>query len=107
MRFSKTLFAITLLLLLTACSSMPHQELSDARLTIRSAQDAGAKEYASESLSAAEILLQRATRLLEEQRYSEARKSAIQARERASSAREIALLRAAEEADQKKSDSER
>lgn len=77
-----------------SCSSMPVQELSDARLTIRSAREAGAAEYASESLSAAEILLQRATRLADELRFDEARQAAILARERASSARDIAILRA-------------
>lgn len=94
MLLSRPLLIGLTLLFFGGCTSMPVQELSDARLTIRSAQDAGAADYASESLSAAEILLQRATRLADEQRYDEARQAAIQARERASSARDIAILRA-------------
>ena len=83
-------------LLAAGCSSLPVQELSDARLTIRSAYDAGAATYAMESLSEAEVLFQRASRLVEENRYGKAKATAIQARERASSAREIAILRSSE-----------
>jgi hypothetical protein len=75
------------------CFTVPVQEISDARLTLRTAYDAGASTYAAESLSEAELLLQRATQKMEEKAYGEARHFAILARERASAAREIALHR--------------
>jgi hypothetical protein len=81
------------LLFAWGCFTVPVQEISDARLTLRTAYDAGASTYAAESLSEAELLLQRATQKMEEKAYGEARHFAILARERASAAREIALHR--------------
>lgn len=95
----RTPAAFFAVIFLVGCSSLPVQELSDARLTIRSAYDAGAENYAMESLSEAEVLYQRASRFFEERDYGKAKTTAIQARQRASSAREIAILRSSESED--------
>lgn len=87
---------LLMLLLLGGCASAPVQEMSDARQTIRTAYDAGAADYAAESLTEAEVLLEKATRALEQGDYSTAREYALTARERASVARDIALKRSAE-----------
>ena len=67
--------------------------MSDARQTIRSAQDAGAAKYAAESLAEAEILLEKARKELDAGEYDAAKKHAMEAQNRASAARDISIKR--------------
>lgn len=78
---------------LFACSYIPVQEMSDARQTIRSAQDAGADEFAAESLAEAQILLEKARKDLDTGNYDAAKQHAIESQDRASAARDISLRR--------------
>lgn len=80
--------------LLQACSYIPVQEMSDARQTIRSAQDAGAAKYAAESLAEAEVLLEKARKQLDVGEYDSAKNYAKEAQSRASAARDISIKRA-------------
>jgi hypothetical protein len=73
-----------LLFVLGACQSGPPvQEMSDARMAIAVAREAGAAQLASTQLRAAESLLNSAQRNLSERAYTQARKNAIEAKNRA------------------------
>ncbi len=85
---------VFLVILLPGCSYIPAQEMSDARQTIRSAQDAGAEKYAAESLTEAQVLLEKARKELDAGEYDAAKKYAIDAQDRASVARDISIKRA-------------
>ena len=75
---------LTALLVLAACqSSMPVQEMSDARLAISAAKDAGAEKYAAADLGAAIHLLHSAEESLKSHDYSFARQDAVEAKTRA------------------------
>lgn len=95
-RFSKalttklTLLAV-LILTLAACATAPVQEMSDARQAIRSAEAAGAAQRSPDSLRAAHGLLQQAQGRLEAGAYDDARQYAVDARDEAIKAREMAL----------------
>lgn len=78
---------------LLACSYIPVQEMSDARQTIRSAQEAGAGEFAAESLTEAQILLEKAKKDLDVGDYDAAKQRAIESQDRASAARDISIRR--------------
>lgn len=82
----------SLLLLLVSCSiNPPVQEMSNARQTIQSAQEAQAQLYAPASLREAERLLEQATSALEAGNYTAARDFAIAAQQQAVKARQQAI----------------
>lgn len=82
---------VVLLIALGACQSGPPvQEMSDARMAIAVARDAGAAQLASDDLRAAESLLDSAQRSLSQRDYSQARSDAIAAKNRALDALENA-----------------
>lgn len=89
--FGRALLAA--LLLLAACATAPVQEMSDARQALLAAEDAGAGEYASDTLANARAYLGRAEQALAAQEYERAREQAELARSAAREARELALER--------------
>ena len=84
------------LIAITACASAPVQEMSDARQAIRAAEDAGAAVYAPQRLRQARQLLERAQILLEETAYGDAKRVALDARDEAIRAREVANAKSSE-----------
>ena len=75
---------LALLGLLVACQSGPPvQEMSDARMAIAVAREAGAEESAPGQLHTAEEYLSRAEQLLTEKAYSQARRDALHAKQSA------------------------
>ncbi|HEX9851591.1 MAG TPA: DUF4398 domain-containing protein [Woeseiaceae bacterium] len=75
---------MTLLMLSAGCESGPPvQEMSDARQAISIAREAGAATAAGEDLSQAEALLESAEKNLAGRAYSQARRDAMQAKEKA------------------------
>lgn len=76
---------------LAACSSAPVQEMSDARQAIRAARLAGGERYTPQTLGEAERLIARASELLVQGEYRQARHSALTAKQRAVWARQAAL----------------
>jgi len=78
------------LVLVTACSSAPVQEMSEARQAIEAARVAGAEQHAAERYRKARSLLETAEDMLNQHHYSKARKSAALARDEAIGAREAA-----------------
>ena len=91
MRWLKRFLAVMSLAALTACASLPIQEMSDARQAIRAARDAGAETYATQVLDAAERRLDSAADLLAGGDYEGSREAAIDARREAVRARLLAL----------------
>ena len=73
-------FLLVLLLLLTACASVPVQEMSDARQAVRAAREAGAAQKAPEQYHAALSWLGMARKALATGDYAGARNSAEKAR---------------------------
>lgn len=78
-------------LFLAGCSTAPVQEMSDARQALRSAEIAGAAQHLPSGFAASEQLLQQAQAHLETGAYEEARRLALEARDRAIKVREQAL----------------
>ncbi len=76
---------------LTACETIPVQEMSDARQAYRAAQQAGAERYAPALIAEVKVLMEDADRFLAEGRYSLAGKVAERARALAIKARKKAL----------------
>jgi hypothetical protein len=75
---------IAILLIATGCGTAPPvQEMSDARQAIAAARDAGAEQAAAEDLRMAEAFLDSAQRKLSEKAYAQARRDALQAKDRA------------------------
>ena len=75
---------VALLVLTASCQSGPPvQEMSDARQAIAVAREAGAMKYAESDLRAAEVSLESAQRKLSEHAYSQARRDALYARDKA------------------------
>ena len=66
--------------LLAACQSAPVQEMSDARMAIAVAKDAGADKHAADQLQTAEDYLDQAEQHLTEKEYSQARRDALHAK---------------------------
>lgn len=66
--------------LLVACQSAPVQEMSDARMAIAVAKDAGADKYAVDQMQTAEDYLNQAEQHLAEKEYSQARRDALHAK---------------------------
>ncbi len=85
-------FASLVLPGLSACSVAPVQEMSDARQAVSAAEQAGAADYASESLGRAQALLHNAESKLSQRRYKEAREEA-----NAAKAEALVALRTAEQ----------
>jgi hypothetical protein len=75
--------AILTLLFGAGCESMPVQEMSDARQAIMAAKEAGAEEYAAETLLAAEESLHSAEKYLNSKSYGVARREALEAKSKA------------------------
>ena len=75
---------VSLLLVFGACQSGPPvQEMSDARMAIAVAREAGAAQLAPNQLRAAESLLNTAQKNLSDRAYTQARNNAIEAKNRA------------------------
>lgn len=83
---------MALVVLATGCASVapPIQEMSDARLAIAAAIDAGAEKFASDVLDEARVSLRSAESNLTRKAYSAARRDAGLAKSMATSARETA-----------------
>jgi len=74
----------------TACETGPPvQEMSDARQAIAVAREAGAEAHAAAELFAAEQYLESAEQKLNEEKFADARRDALQAKSKAQSAREL------------------
>ena len=78
------------MILALGCSNAPVQEMSDARLAIRSAEEAGADQFSPQQLNQARELLQQAQLKLEQRAFKDAKRFAVGARDRAIRAREKA-----------------
>ncbi|PIE83661.1 MAG: hypothetical protein CSA09_01070 [Candidatus Contendobacter odensis] len=78
-------------LVLTACVTIPVQEMSDARQAIRAAETVGAAQYSPHALIAAHQLLLEAQQKLEASDFNSARRHAKDARDQAIKARKQAL----------------
>ena len=83
-------FAAALLTLASCQTAPPVQEMSDARQAIAVARAAGAVNYAEADMREAEISLENAQRKLSEHAYSQARREALLARDKALKALSIA-----------------
>jgi len=68
------------LLVVAACQTAPVQEMSDARMAITVAREAGAEEHAATDLKAAVDYLQSAEGFLSERKYDLARRDAVSAK---------------------------
>jgi len=88
---SLRLVGFALLLAAAGCSSLPVQEMSDARQAIYSARAVGGDHYTPESLHEAERLVAQAVERLADGDYQSARAAARDAKRQAISAREAAL----------------
>lgn len=87
--------AVVLLLSLAGCSSIPYQEMSDARQAVESAEAAvGSMPGPGAQVEHAEALLERARRQLGARHYAEARRLANEAKSLAIKARESASQQA-------------
>jgi hypothetical protein len=89
------ILAVAVLPGLTACAVAPVQEMSDARQALKAAEQAGAAEFAADSLERAQSLLREAEAELSKRRYNEAREDA-----NAAKAEALVALRTAEKAKQ-------
>ncbi|THB69303.1 MAG: DUF4398 domain-containing protein [Gammaproteobacteria bacterium] len=89
----KKILLFFMVLFFGGCVTVPVQEMSDARQTIASAYEVKADKYASEALTEAEVLLNKASLNIDEGEYEEAKRHAIDARERAAAARDIAIYK--------------
>ena len=70
--------------LLAACQTGPPvQEMSDARMAIAVAKEAGAEQHAAAQLKTAEEYLEKAEQRLTEKAYSQARRDALHAKQSA------------------------
>jgi len=83
--------AILAAVVLSACASVPSQEMSDARQAVFSARDADASAYAPRSMESAEQLLDDAEQSLKLGHYDAARDDALEARQAAMKARHVAV----------------
>lgn len=89
---ARMLLAVSLLgLVLTGCTTLPVQEVSDARQAISAARAAGGERYTPETLQQAEQLVDQALKNLAAGDYHSARAAALTAKQQAIYAREAAL----------------
>lgn len=86
LRYSNVL-AVSVILMLAGCATVPSQEMADARTELRAAEAAGAARYAPAQLAVARRRLADAESRLELGDYAEARLNAERARMDAISAR--------------------
>jgi len=86
---------IPCLMLMTACASVPTQEMSDARQALKVAHDVGASEHAREKMLHAQALFNKAQRELESGDFNDARNDATAARVEAIQAQELAQVMSA------------
>lgn len=78
------------MIMATACETAPPvQEMSDARQAIAVAREAGAEAHAAAELFAAEQYLESAEKKLNDQRFADARRDALQAKLKAQDARQL------------------
>ena len=75
--------AVSAIVLMSACTGPPVQEMSDARQAISAAQDAGADTLATESFREAKSLLLEAERAIRNASYYAARVAAVEAKAKA------------------------
>ena len=87
----KQVIYLLCLTMLGACAGAPTQQMADARMELKAAEEAGAKENAQESLLRARKTLSIAEQQLELGNYYDARVAADKARDEASNARLVAL----------------
>lgn len=73
------------------CTTIPTQEMSDARQAVQAAHEVGATTYAPDSLANAENFLNNAKKALDAGYYNDARKHAIAAKSEAIEARNNTL----------------
>ena len=78
-------------LILSACTSLPIQEMSDARQAISAAQIAGAEFFAINAFREAQRWLDVAENALEQKDYQASRQAAVEAKKQAVMARVEAL----------------
>ncbi len=83
--------ALGVVTLVSACSSLPTQEMSDARQAIESARQAGAGDSAPYPFDQALALIDEARESMVREEYKRARSDALAARSFALSARNIAI----------------
>lgn len=95
--FTLLFCASTILLLTTNCVKRPEAEINAAKDALKAAKEAEAPKYAPDEYKSAEEMLNKAIAEVEENKYKEAKASAISAKERADLAKELALKRKAEE----------
>jgi len=81
-KFLRAAIAVAVLAI-AACQSAPVQEMSDARQAISVATKAGAAQHAADQLQMAQKHLQSAEQLLNERRYTQARREAVSAKDSA------------------------
>lgn len=91
MRWMNGFAIVVVVVLLSSCSSLPIQEMSDARQAISAAREARAEIYAPFALSEAERLLDSAEASLILKDYALSQQAAISAKEQAVRARSEAL----------------
>lgn len=84
------LILFCLILVSYGCGRPPTQEIADAEVALSAARDAGAQIYAAEQYESAESKLEKARNDLEKYHYTNARKMAIEAKDTALSAKQIA-----------------
>jgi len=87
------LFVLVVTVVASGCAGAPVQEMSNARQTIRAAQDAGAAQYAPQSLGEAQGLLTEAETALHRHEYRAARRRAMEAHDKAAEALHAAEAR--------------
>jgi hypothetical protein len=83
--------AVSFVLLIGCASTVPVQEMSNARQAVRAAEDVEAARYAPDSMARARRLLDDAAGYLEKGNYGLARDNALEARHVAYKARKQAL----------------
>lgn len=83
--------AVLTLLVSSCASTIPVQEMSNARQTLRAAHQVRAQQYAPELFGKAENLLKAAENELSEGEYAQARAYAVAAKQEAIRARQKAL----------------
>ena len=85
-------FSVVFVVMLAACAvAPPVQEMSNARQSIKAAEEVGAQEYAAELLEDAKERLKDASDKLEAGEYEEARQDAMDAKEYAIKAHQQAM----------------
>ena len=90
-RYIMLIVSGTVLGAVLGCTTIPMQEMSDARQAVQAARDVNASELAPEPMEIAEALLDQAKQALDAGAYVQAREDALAARREAIKARGEAL----------------